>query len=609
MIILDKNVTGSCTIFMDGLNFLRSYWQIFRVNLRMTNSESTLLRLDVTYSVNVTVENSTFGFLIFTEVHNVVIENSSCSVTEAPAPSLRFHNSSGFIENLTIENFYFDQIFDGFIVQYYSSIEITKSSFINNTVNSEIISVLNSSRLAMSSCIMQTNKYGGAIYAKENSVAHLTSTYFIDNKAVNTGGAIYAVNNSSLRIISCAFQNNNVALDKSVQIQQGYGGAIYLENNSQAEIHHTDFTQNMATYGSAIYGYSSCIIACENCLLYHNTIPNNSDGAAIQIYYNSTLKLSNFKCNRQIGVLFSCISAFDNGCIFIYNSIFGMNTGSVISLFKNSSLITVNSSFFNNSSSESFGSIYSNNSTLEILDSKFHNNEAKMGGAIAIDKSELRIFESQFTSNYAAKGGSVLSNYSSLWIHDSVFENNTAGLLGGAISTFNLSCVTIENSPFINNSVPRERMFKWGIYSEYGSGGAISVARSTLKTYHSLFSKNYAHFQGGSVYSFASSLLMKGSLFENNIAGFFGGAIIGKGNSSLSIDNNNITHNYALDKTIGNEGNIYDYAGSGGGAILIFQSVLNISQSNFFDNFAHYQGGSVFASESFFVNSWVTVYK
>ena len=103
---LGESATRSCTVFMDGLNFLNSNWQIYLLNLNMINTESTLLWLDINYSANVRVENSTFGFWMFSEVQNVIIKNGS-SVDEAFPPSLTFNNSSGSIENSAIKKYIF----------------------------------------------------------------------------------------------------------------------------------------------------------------------------------------------------------------------------------------------------------------------------------------------------------------------------------------------------------------------------------------------------------------------------------------------------------------------------------------------------------------------
>ena len=71
--------------------------------------------------------------------------------------------------------------------------------------------------------------------------------------------------------------------------------------------------------------------------------------------------------------------ASDNCNVTIYNSTFGLNTGSVIYISE-SNLSVVNSSFFNNSTPLIGGGISSFNSTLHVYNSDFYNNKAKTGG-------------------------------------------------------------------------------------------------------------------------------------------------------------------------------------------------------------------------------------
>ena len=76
---LNENATWDCSLFLDRINFLNSYWQIFNVNLNMENCQASFLKLDVRYSTNVTMEYSIFGNWIFKGVQQVIIKNCSNS--------------------------------------------------------------------------------------------------------------------------------------------------------------------------------------------------------------------------------------------------------------------------------------------------------------------------------------------------------------------------------------------------------------------------------------------------------------------------------------------------------------------------------------------------
>ena len=71
---------------MDGLNFFNSYWQFSRVNLNMTNCKTAFLALELNYSTNVKIENSTFGHWTFKQVQNIIMKNCSNSVDKDSKP-------------------------------------------------------------------------------------------------------------------------------------------------------------------------------------------------------------------------------------------------------------------------------------------------------------------------------------------------------------------------------------------------------------------------------------------------------------------------------------------------------------------------------------------
>ena len=73
----NEKVSETMTVLMDELNFLNSHWQFSHVNLNMTNCETVFLALEIKYSINVSIENCSFGDWTFKEVQNVIIRNCS----------------------------------------------------------------------------------------------------------------------------------------------------------------------------------------------------------------------------------------------------------------------------------------------------------------------------------------------------------------------------------------------------------------------------------------------------------------------------------------------------------------------------------------------------
>ena len=152
-ISLNENATQPCTVFIDNLFFHISFWQLVLVNISMTNCHAVLLRLELKLSTLATLQNSVFKYWIFEQVQQVIIKNCTNSIDTISVDSsdntLQFINSSGSVENLTIRTLNFTNFSGGLIIQINSYIQITKSEFLNNSVNFGIIKILNSSTLEM----------------------------------------------------------------------------------------------------------------------------------------------------------------------------------------------------------------------------------------------------------------------------------------------------------------------------------------------------------------------------------------------------------------------------------------------------------------------------
>ena len=228
-ISLNKKSFQPFTVFMEGLNFVNSYWQFSRVNVWMVKCDAAFLTLELTHLKNVTIENCTFGNWTFRHVKHVMIQNSKSSILKNVSTSLNFYNSSGLIENITINYLNITNMPNGLIIQNNSYIQITQSKFVNNTVSYGLIKVLNSSTLEMRDCTLQKNKaidYAGAVYA-DRSFIHLTNTNFSDNSAMWGGGALLVIEGSFVFLKHCRFSYNQVEFwHIAEKIEGHYEGAI-----------------------------------------------------------------------------------------------------------------------------------------------------------------------------------------------------------------------------------------------------------------------------------------------------------------------------------------------------------------------------------------------
>ena len=618
------------TIFMDGLNFLKSYWQFSHVNVNMINCHAAFLLLGLKYSKKVIMNNCTFGNWTFTQVHDVLIKNGSNSIGNGFITTLNFNNSTGLIENITLKDLNFSRILEGLIIQNTSNINVTKSNFVNNFVKYGLIKVLSSSRLFMSETNMQYNQardYSGAIYLA-NSIVHLENTNFSNNKAVKVGGAICALANSSLWIAHSTFKNNHIQYKDSVSIKNiskyASGGAIYFENSSVLEMQNVNFSHNAAyqggaisfllhsklnaqnvsfkkntgSYGSVIYGYRSVNFSCKDCLFYENIVTSNTsktNGGALEISKDSLINITGVTCKNHSSHVASCIRAYENCSVAVYNSTFIMNTESVISLH-NSHLFIVGSSFFNNSAPETGAAINSYNSTLHVSDSDFYHNKAMVGGgALSLILSAATVKSCTFFNN--SNTALTLIANTIISIANSIFENNSSPWMGAAQYISNFSEVNISNTRFWKNSASNAGaifvmehsllVISQCLFSENSAlpgASKLKFETSELNMLQSLHSLNFTSYLGGSIFSGKSSLLIRDTMFEGNVAHSSGGSISISSNSLLVIENSQFRHNSAQDKAVG----------SGGGLCIGLNSTATISDVYFFENKA-LQGGAIYA--------------
>ena len=90
IILMNEKTPHTCTVDMDGLSFLKSYWHFNSVNLKIINCYAAFLTLDLKYATNVFIENSTFGNWTFTQVQHIFVKNSSTSYVSGALTSLNF---------------------------------------------------------------------------------------------------------------------------------------------------------------------------------------------------------------------------------------------------------------------------------------------------------------------------------------------------------------------------------------------------------------------------------------------------------------------------------------------------------------------------------------
>ncbi len=250
---------------------------------------------------------------------------------------------------------------------------------------------------------------GGAIYndgakdyyQNDGGKMTISGSTFTSNESVLDGGAIF--NSGDLTISSSVFDKNAA----SIEGLGGYGGAIF-SNARGLNIDGTDFTNNTAYSGGAIYESRNSAYSSENAdgmVISDSNFTSNhaaSDAGAIGISKKATITNAVFTSNTA-GLSEGGISATSdsNGGGAIYVMQFGQAT-------------LTNVEFYNNKSGAHGGAIGARHNSAD-------------GGFLSLTNAT-------FDGNSADKGGAIASIYDGVVnIENATFTNNTAGSDGGAI--------------------------------------------------------------------------------------------------------------------------------------------------------------------------------
>ena len=356
---------------------------------------------------------------------------------------------------------------------------------------------------------------GGSIYITGDE-ATVRGSSFDNISAIRDGGAIY-IDGEQTDILSSSFYNCTVGM--------GFrGGAIFMDDMGTT-VDHSNFTLSKAGTGGAIYinGVNTTVSYCN--------LDNNTaySAGAIKVYGDDTIvSNSNFTYNHALN---GAGGAMDIG---------GSNASVYYSWFDH------------NSATAEGGAInwLGGHGDDSIIGTTFTNNVAyttqRGGGAVYWTQG-----------NVIAAGG---------LIKDSIFINNTAaGRHGGAINWFHALDSKIENCLFENNTANCDG---GALYT--GDQGGMSV---NLTITNSQFYNNTARLYGGAIANQMANSYIFNNTFDGNTAYAGGGTLLMKeGPAKNSV----IDSCYIFNSKVGTVSSNY---GEGGGAILIADSNITISNS------------------------------
>ena len=521
--------------------------------------------MDVKNVTMVTIENCTFGEWMFTQVLQVNIKDC---ISKKPS-SLIFHNASGLLENIIIKASNFGCQLR---VYNYSYIQILRTKFVNNVVNTTFICVSDSSTLEMSNCSMKNNKFRDfrgttLILVSGSSTLNLSNFIMQKNRLMKYG--IRDPKNKGLVLLS----NSSLLISKNSTFDRNTGTVVMLVNNSSASIVNSLFSGNSNEYegGLLLSKYSSLLISGTS--FEYNTV-GNFGGVISGITSTVTIGESLLKKNIVLGHVFTCnmwyeykdkigggpIFATDFSQTIIYNSLFMANIGSSIFFRNNVSLQIDSCHFLDNSAPFAGGAVAGSYSMANITNTIFIQNNATMGAALYVDKSDIIFCNCSFTDNFASlKGGALMISKSNIQIFSNNFSRNIAtngGIFAGNGHLFAQHCLMFNNTAkshggvgyfeenskiYITTSIFRANV-------ALGSGGVLSIRNGFVTVTKSSFEQNSAEVKGG-VFFMENSCniqIFKLICLGNNVKYGVGGVLNAERQTKVYVKDAKIQQNSAL---------------------------------------------------------------
>lgn len=309
-----------------------------------------------------------------------------------------------------------------------------------------------------------------------------------------------------------AILNNGYLVLDHVTVQNSYApdGGGGIATTGPTDVSDSTFSDNISSYGAAIYGHSATAVMTINDSIFHDNKVSNS---------NSNLA-----------------------------------RGGAIYLIDGASATIRGSDLFNNKAQYGGAiAVLGPDSAVSLENSKVRNNQADQGGGLFNDGT-ANLTTTTVSGNKAALSGGIL-NYRTLDLNTVTISNNEATISGGGlenvIGTSTLTRVTISGNSAINSG--------GGIYNS--QGGTLNVGESTLN-------KNSVGNFGGGIHNAGSTVNLTNVTLSGNTAGQGGGISNYSGTSSLL----NVTLN--KNKANANGGNLYDENNTAGKTITLKNTIV-----------------------------------
>jgi len=472
---------------------------------------------------------------------------------------------------------------------------------------------------------------GGAILSVYNSGSgSITKSTFKDNKVKDStstaGGAITIEDTSSVTIEECVFDGNTADyIGGAVEVASGGHGA------STVSIDKSNFTNNAAGYGGAVFSDSTTTLTVSDSLFEDNTATSGANSiynmgdmtltdnefAADQDVFSTEIVLGTFtdlqdKINNAEGALdlaydYAFVEGYDaayaNGVV-IANPITINGNGYTISgsnaarIFNvTSGKLTLNDVTLTNGLSDYGGAIYvSAGASLDAQDVELYNNTAVYRGGAIYSEGTVTVENTKFDGNditFRTKnddnGGAAIYNLKGvLNIIDSTITNNLKDIIirNGNAGDLLVGVVVTTGETLITGSYFANNTGSWG--GAISSLGYMNTEAYTLTIKDSKFDGNNATF-GGAIYVESSELVIDNCTFENNK-----GVGVGSSGTSNTQGGAIVIHPAGASATITDSTFIANSANVGGAVSLAGVDGDSIIENcTFTDNTAN-DGGAVY---------------
>lgn len=399
-------------------------------------------------------------------------------------------------------------------------------------------------------CIIRGNMASdqAAVFISGAQFIEFLDCDFMDNR-VSRGG-LYTLYCDQVTISNCTFENN----DNSA----GFGGAYFNWSSTNVRIQNSDFLQNIAGNGGAMYldgrdlsGHDMNNITLIDCVFQGNQAIDWGGGAIYNWVSGYTMINCSFTNNSAANTGGSIYNGGDEKSYSIDNSTFDGNTAGwgagVANYGTNSNLSVSHTTFENNQANTSGGGVttgFLGHTTIENCE--FIENIANFGAGVFVqnDTSSVIVRKSSFTGNASGTqgGGISLSGDVSATVDSCNFELNSADF-GAAINAGGGN--VFEQTP-VGKFTLANSIFNFNLAGN--QAGAVNISNMDVDIYSCLFINNAANGDGngGAISTNASDSTAIAVNIANSTFSFNSGALAnhiaawtaGIGTSSLSLQNN-----------------------------------------------------------------------